>query len=247
MRFATSTLNRRVLDADKGHLYPQQPSECRSQVPRVVFHARGHVVVGTSGRESRLDSLKARCHVVDCVHLLRDESSSIGSLEVRMKEACIIARILCNGPLAPVPLEKTVDVVPPTLHEENVGWSLRRRFRGELQLCGILDCVGEPLDSREHVAVHEGEIRRKAAVASECNTDDHSRGRDLHGDERGQTPSDGNGPRAHKSSEARPQLDLVFFYTTALRRDASRNQCGPSLPNIFQTHASVTTCRDLAA
>ena len=32
MRFATSALNRRVLDADKGHCAPQQPSECRSQV-----------------------------------------------------------------------------------------------------------------------------------------------------------------------------------------------------------------------
>jgi len=99
--------------------------------------------------EFRLDSPEAPCHVVDCAHLLRDEPSSVGSLEVGVKEACVIARVLRDGPFLAVPLEKKVDVVPPTLHEEHVGWGFRRRFRSQLQLRGILDRVGEPLDSRE--------------------------------------------------------------------------------------------------
>ncbi len=53
------------------------------------------------------------------------------------------------------------------------------------------------------------EIRSEAPVASKRNTQEHSRGRDLHADERGQTPSDGYGPRAHES-ESRPQLDLFL-------------------------------------
>ena len=57
--------------------------------------------------------------------------------------------------------------------------------------------------------MHEGEIRCKAAVARERNTDEHSRGRDLHADERGQTPSDGDGPSAHKSPKS--DRSLIYF------------------------------------
>ena len=123
MRFATSTLNRRVLDADKGHLLPSAAFAVPFAGPRVVFHARGDVVVGTSGRESRLDSLKARGHVVDCVHLLRDESSSIGSLEVRMKEACIIARILATAHSAPHRSRKRWTSCLQRFMRRTSGWS----------------------------------------------------------------------------------------------------------------------------
>ena len=87
-----------------------------------------------------------------------------------MEPERVITHVSRDGPLGPVPVEETADVMPPALHEEKVGWGLRRCFRGQLQLSGLLHGFGDPLESREHISVHEGEIRCEAPIASERNT-----------------------------------------------------------------------------
>jgi len=59
VRLAAPPLSRRVLNVDEGHLHPQQPTECGSQVPRVIFNARGNLAIEPRRREFRLDALEA--------------------------------------------------------------------------------------------------------------------------------------------------------------------------------------------
>jgi len=164
VRLAAPSLSRRVLNVDEGHLHPQQPSKRRSQVSRVIFNARGDVAVEPSRRELRLDTLEAAAHVVHRGGLLGCEPSPVRPLERSAKAERITTRVPCNGPLGAVPIEEKTDVARPAFHQEKVRCGAGCRFRGELQLRGLLHRVGDPLDSREHISMKKREIRCKAAV-----------------------------------------------------------------------------------
>ena len=189
---AASPLSRRVLNVDEGHLHPQQPTECGSQVPRVIFNARGNLAIEPRRREFRLDAREAASHVVHGGGLLGGEPSSVRPLEGGVKAERILTRVPCNGPLGAVSVEEMTDVARPALHLVKVGWRVARCFRGELQLRGLLHCVGDTLDAREHISMQEREIGCEAAVAPERDSQKHSRRGDLHAYERGQTPTDGD-------------------------------------------------------
>jgi hypothetical protein len=191
-RVAAPPLDGRVLHVDERHVHTQELAQRRSQIPRVVFDARGGVAVRADRGQLRVDSFEDASDVVRGGALLGDELTPLRPVEIRAEAERVVGHVFGDRPFGPVALEEVTDVARPVRHERHVGRALRRGLGGQLQLRSVLHRFGDALDGREHVAVHEGEVRREAVISRERDSEECRRRRDLHGDERAQTFSDGD-------------------------------------------------------